>query len=92
MDLSALHNFRVAACDLNGQMRGKRVPPGYAGKLEKGAVRMPFSALNVRPVGALISMAAHLSLKPATLMVCYVRPNVARCQFPGLRAKRPWCR
>ncbi|NOD77410.1 MULTISPECIES: glutamine synthetase family protein [unclassified Ruegeria] len=52
MDLSALHNFRVAACDLNGQMRGKRVPPAYADKLDKGAVRMPFSALNVDLWGA----------------------------------------
>lgn len=52
MDLNALHNFRVAACDLNGQMRGKRVPPTYADKLSKGAVRMPFSALNVDLWGA----------------------------------------
>lgn len=52
MDLSALHSFRVTACDLNGQMRGKRVPPEYASKLEKGAVRMPFSALNVDLWGA----------------------------------------
>ncbi|MFY2824702.1 glutamine synthetase family protein [Ruegeria sp. MALMAid1280] len=52
MDLSALHSFRVAACDLNGQMRGKRVPPSYADKLSKGAVRMPFSALNVDLWGA----------------------------------------
>ena len=52
MDLSTLHTFRVAACDLNGQMRGKRVPPEYAAKLDKGAVRMPFSALNVDLWGA----------------------------------------
>lgn len=52
MDLSALHTFRVAACDLNGQMRGKRVPPDYASKLDKGAVRLPFSALNVDLWGA----------------------------------------
>ena len=52
MDLSTLHTFRVAACDLNGQMRGKRVPPSYADKLSKGAVRMPFSALNVDLWGA----------------------------------------
>ncbi|KUJ85614.1 glutamine synthetase [Ruegeria marisrubri] len=52
MDLSTLHTFRVAACDLNGQMRGKRVPPSYAEKLDKGAVRMPFSALNVDLWGA----------------------------------------
>lgn len=52
MDLAALHTFRVAACDLNGQMRGKRVPPSYADKLDSGAVRMPFSALNVDLWGA----------------------------------------
>ncbi|WP_282121502.1 glutamine synthetase family protein [Ruegeria atlantica] len=52
MDLSALHSFRVAACDLNGQMRGKRVPPSYADKLDKGTLRMPFSALNVDLWGA----------------------------------------
>ena len=52
MDLSALHSFRVAACDLNGQLRGKRVPPSYAAKLDTGAVRMPFSALNVDLWGA----------------------------------------
>lgn len=52
MDLSALHTFRVAACDLNGQMRGKRVPPSYAEKLDNGAVRMPLSALNVDLWGA----------------------------------------
>lgn len=52
MDLSALHSFRVAACDLNGQLRGKRVPPEYADKLDKGAVRMPLSALNVDLWGA----------------------------------------
>ena len=52
MDLSALHNLRVAVCDLNGQVRGKRVPPSYADKLGKGAVRMPFSALNVDLWGA----------------------------------------
>lgn len=52
MDLSTLHTFRVAACDLNGQMRGKRVPSSYAAKLDKGAVRMPFSALNVDLWGA----------------------------------------
>ncbi len=47
MDLSQYQTFRVAACDLNGRMRGKRVPGSYAEKLAKGAVRMPFSASNV---------------------------------------------
>ena len=52
MDLSDHPTFRVAACDLNGQMRGKRVPGTYAGKLDKGAVRMPLSVLNVDIFGA----------------------------------------
>ena len=39
--------IRVAAVDLNGVMRGKRVPFSYTDKLGKGAVRLPFSALNV---------------------------------------------
>ena len=52
MDLSDHSTFRVAACDLNGQMRGKRVPASYAEKLSKGAVRMPLSVLNVDIFGA----------------------------------------
>ncbi|MEM8729113.1 MAG: glutamine synthetase family protein [Pseudomonadota bacterium] len=38
--------LRLAACDLNGRLRGKRVPARALGKLE-GGVRMPLSALNV---------------------------------------------
>lgn len=52
MDLRDFPTFRVAACDLNGQMRGKRVPGSYAAKLDAGAVRMPLSALNVDITGA----------------------------------------
>ncbi|ABF64569.1 L-glutamine synthetase [Ruegeria sp. TM1040] len=47
MDLSALKTIRIAACDLNGQMRGKRLPAGMAAKLGEGSARMPFSVLNV---------------------------------------------
>jgi glutamine synthetase len=47
MDISQFPTFRVAASDLNGQMRGKRIPHAYATKLRDGAVRMPLSALNV---------------------------------------------
>ncbi|WP_456391249.1 glutamine synthetase family protein [Profundibacter sp.] len=39
--------IRVAAVDLNGISRGKRVPYTYVDKLAKGAVRLPFSTLNV---------------------------------------------
>ncbi|SEO63179.1 glutamate--putrescine ligase [Salinihabitans flavidus] len=52
MDLSQFPTFRVAALDLNGQWRGKRVPASYAEKLAKGAVRLPLSALNVDIWGA----------------------------------------
>ncbi|GGO51385.1 glutamate--putrescine ligase [Roseovarius pacificus] len=52
MELSDYPTIRVAACDLNGQMRGKRVPGDYAAKLDSGAVRMPLSVLNVDIFGA----------------------------------------
>ena len=52
MDLRSFPTFRVAASDLNGQMRGKRVPSSYAGKLDEGVVRMPLSVLNVDLWGA----------------------------------------
>ena len=43
--------IRVAACDINGQARGKRLPVQYADKLD-GSVRLPFSALNLDIFGA----------------------------------------
>jgi glutamine synthetase len=52
MDLSTLQTFRVAACDLNGQMRGKVVPGSYATKLDSGALRLPLSVLSVDLWGA----------------------------------------
>lgn len=44
--------FRAAACDLNGRMRGKRLPASYAAKLDQGAVRMPISVINLDIFGA----------------------------------------
>jgi glutamine synthetase len=52
MDLSYLHTFRAAAADLNGQMRGKRLPASAALKLEEGGVRLPYSVLNLDIWGA----------------------------------------
>jgi glutamine synthetase len=52
MNLKSLDTFRVAACDLNGQMRGKRVPSSYADKLSSGALRMPVSIMNADIFGA----------------------------------------
>ncbi|MEM8576308.1 MAG: glutamine synthetase family protein [Pseudomonadota bacterium] len=39
--------LRVAASDLNGIARGKRLPPQMAPKVEAGAVRFPLSVLNL---------------------------------------------
>ncbi|MEP1328957.1 glutamine synthetase family protein [Pseudophaeobacter sp.] len=47
MDLSNLKTIRIAACDVNGQMRGKRMPASMAAKLGDGSARMPLSTLNV---------------------------------------------
>ena len=47
MDLSNLSTIRIAASDLNGQMRGKRMPADAAAKLDKGGARMPLSTLNL---------------------------------------------
>ena len=47
MSIDTFATFRVAACDLNGQMRGKRMPASYFPKLEEDGVRMPLSVLNV---------------------------------------------
>ncbi len=44
--------IRIGVADLNGQARGKRLPADYAEKLATGAVRMPYSALNVDISGA----------------------------------------
>jgi len=39
--------IRVAAADLNGQARGKRVPVRFADKIVKDGTRFPYSALNL---------------------------------------------
>ncbi len=52
MNIENFATFRVAACDLNGQMRGKRMPASYFAGLEGDSVRMPLSVLNVDIKGA----------------------------------------
>jgi len=42
-----VRTIRVAACDLNGQPRGKRIPTRFAGKVETEGTRFPFSVLNL---------------------------------------------
>ena len=36
-------SLRAAVCDLNGILRGKRVPVAQAGKVLEGSMRMPYS-------------------------------------------------
>ena len=52
MDLTQFQTFRVAACDLNGRMRGKRLPASHGDKLGGGTLRMPLSSLNLDVFGA----------------------------------------
>ena len=42
-----VRTIRVAAADLNGQARGKRIPARYASKVEEEGTRFPFSVLNL---------------------------------------------
>ncbi|MFO6464446.1 glutamine synthetase family protein [Jannaschia sp. KMU-145] len=46
-DHPEIHSVRAAACDLNGQARGKRIPRRFAHKLETDGTRFPFSILNL---------------------------------------------
>jgi glutamine synthetase len=46
-----IRTLRVAAADLNGQARGKRVPARFADKLESDGSRMPLSVLNLDILG-----------------------------------------
>lgn len=42
-----VRTIRVAACDLNGQARGKRLPTRFAGKVAEEGTRFPLSVLNL---------------------------------------------
>lgn len=52
MSIGHIRTFRVAAVDLNGQMRGKRLPRSAFDKLSEGTVRMPLSVMNLDIWGA----------------------------------------
>ena len=52
IDPEKVKSVRIAACDLNGQMRGKRLPGFEKVKFKDGSIRMPLSALNVDIFGA----------------------------------------
>ncbi|MWD28059.1 glutamine synthetase [Aquicoccus sp. SCR17] len=42
-----VRTIRVAACDLNGQPRGKRIPTRFADKVVEDGTRFPLSVLNL---------------------------------------------
>lgn len=42
-----IRSIRIAAADLNGQARGKRIPARFADKAVSGATRFPLSVLNL---------------------------------------------
>jgi glutamine synthetase len=42
-----VRNIRIAAADLNGQARGKRVPVRFARRIEEEGTRFPLSVLNL---------------------------------------------
>ena len=52
MNLADFPTIRVAAVDLNGQLRGKRMPGSAGAKLDQGGARTPLSALNLDITGA----------------------------------------
>ena len=62
MDLNQFRTFRVATCDLNGQMRGKRLPISDYDTVDQGAIKLPLSALNL-DVWGLTSKTVHWCLK-----------------------------
>ena len=47
-----IRSIRLAAADLNGVPRGKRIPVKFAGKVAEGTARFPYSVLNLDIWGA----------------------------------------
>lgn len=62
-----VRTIRVAAADLNGVARGKRVPARFAEKVFTEGTRFPYSVMNLTS-GARISRTARSSSKPAIPM------------------------
>jgi glutamine synthetase len=50
--MKSAQSYRIAVADVNGQARGKRLPPTKIEDLALGSARMPLSALNVDVSGA----------------------------------------
>ena len=46
-DRPEIQSIFACVCDLNGTLRGKRLPKAQIGKVVEGGVRMPLSVINV---------------------------------------------
>ena len=49
INADGVESIQAVVCDLNGILRGKRVPVGQAEKVLKGGIRMPLSIVGVAP-------------------------------------------
>ena len=55
-----VESIQAVVCDLNGILRGKRVPVGQAEKVLKGGIRMPLSIVGVDVWGEDIVGSSHV--------------------------------
>ena len=83
-------NLRAAIFDLNGVLRGKRLPRSQLKKAINGGIRMPLSAANLDIWGRDIAN-SNGSLKLVIQMAAVSGPDVAHCQCPGLNRQLRWC-
>jgi glutamine synthetase len=82
-----VRTIRVAAADLNGQARGKRIPARFARRVETEGTRFPFSALNLDIWGEDIED-SPLVFETGDPTACCSPPGAASCRCPGSRRRR----
>ena len=86
-----IDNIRAVIFDLNGVMRGKRLPLAQLDKAIEGGVRIPLSAANVDIWGRDIEIAVGF-LKVVTQMAAPVGRGEGLCQWAGQTAMLRWYR
>src|SRR5690606_14767472 len=60
INADGVESIQAVVCDLNGILRGKRVPVGQAEKVLKGGIRMPLSIVGVDVWGEDIVGSSHI--------------------------------
>jgi len=83
-------NLRAAIFDLNGVLRGKRLPRSQLKKAINGGIRMPLSAANLDIWGRDIVNSKWV-LKPVTQMATVSGLDAAHCQCLGPNKQLHWC-